>query len=185
MNARSAPKNHVQGKRRPYDCFQMHPAATITFTSARRLSAVTVHARSIAPPEAMDDGDISGFPPPAWTNLLDSRAILAIQRAQPMTLALPCIGIDACSQALADMRVPFVVKYAYDVKACLARPLTALHGDISHFRLGHMDGDLLAADVHAWERVDGVVACPPCPPWSQCAKRGSWTDPQAQVFGEG
>ena len=112
----------------------------------------------------MDDGDISGFPPPAWTNLLDSRAILAIQRAQPMTLALPCIGIDACSQALADMRVPFVVKYAYDVKACLARPLTALHGDISHFRLGHMDGDLLAADVHAWERVDSLVAGPPCPP---------------------
>ena len=132
----------------------------------------------------MDDCEISGFPSPAWTNLLDSHAILAIQRAQPMTLALPCIGIDACSQALLDMRVPFVVKYAYDVKACLARPLTALHGDISHFRLGHIDGGLLAADVHAWERVDGVVAGPPCPPWSQCGKRGSWTDPRAQVFGK-
>ena len=104
----------------------------------------------------MDDCELSGFPSPAWTNLLDSDAIHAIQRAQPVTLALPCIGIDACSQALVDMRVPFVVKHAYDIQACLARPLTALHGDISHFHLGHIDGDLLAADIHAWERVDGA-----------------------------
>ena len=75
-----------------------------------------------------------------------------------------------------------MVKHAYDIQACLARPLTALHGDISHFHLGHIDGDLLAADIHAWERVDGVVAGPPCPPWSQSGKRGSWTDPRAQVF---
>ena len=77
---------------------------------------------------------------------------------QPVTLALPCIGIDACSQALVDIKVPFLVRCAYDVQACLARPLTALHGDISDFRLGQIEGDLLAADVHAWERVDRVVA---------------------------
>ena len=99
-----------------------------------------------------------------------------------MTLALPCIGIDACSQALVEMKVPFLVRYAYDVQACLARPLTALHGDISDFRLGQIEGDLVAADAHAWERVDGVVAGPPCPPWSNCGKHGSWTDTRARVF---
>ena len=132
--------------------------------------------------QVADDCDLSGFPSAAWTTLLDRYAIVAMQSAQPLTLALPCIGTDTCSQALVDLRVPFAVKYAYDIQACLARPLTALHGNINHFHLGHIDGDLLAADVHAWERVDGVVAGPPCPPWSQCGKRGSWTDPRAQVF---
>ena len=131
---------------------------------------------------AIKDGDTFGFPSPAWTHMLDQHALRAIQGAQPLTLALPCIGIDACSQALVDMQVAFQVKYAYDIMVSLARPLTALHGDISDFHLGHIDGDLLIADVHAWDRVDGVVAGPPCPPWSDCGKHGSWADNRAQVF---
>ena len=128
------------------------------------------------------DWDPAGFLAPAWVTMLDADTWRCIQGGQPLTLALPCVGIDACSQALVDMKVPFLVKYAYAIQVSLARPLTALHGDISGFHLGQIDGNLLSADVHAWDRVDGIVAGPPCPPWSNSGKHGSWADTRSQVF---
>ena len=123
-----------------------------------------------------------GFPAPMWKQLMHPGSLDAISRTRLLTLALPCIGIDACGHALRRLGVPFKVRYAHDVLTCLAGPLTALHGSIEHFNFGRMDGDLLRADITAWDRVDGVVTGPPCPPWSAIGQRSSWNDPRAQVF---
>ena len=48
--------------------------------------------------------------------------------------------------------------------------------------IGPRDGNLLLMDVWSWERVDIVVAGPPCPPWSVTGVRKSSTDHRAQVF---
>ena len=88
-------------------------------------------------------------------------SIQAIEGTGRLTLALPCIGIDACGHALRVLGVPFSAKYAHDVQACLVGLLTTLHGSIEHFNLGRMDGGLLRADIAAWDRVDGLVTGPP------------------------
>ena len=113
---------------------------------------------------------------------MQQTAVAIARDRGPISLALPCIGIDACGHALVELGVPFEVKYAYDILSYLAGPLTALHGDIDHFHLGSIDGDILLADITSWDRVDGVVAGPPCPPWSLIGKRGSWNDVRSRVW---
>ena len=121
-----------------------------------------------------------------WKRLLyratSGGKIEALQKAPPVSLALPCIGLDACGHALKELGIPFTVKYAYDIQSCLVGPLTALHRNMDHFHLGRNDGDLLRANIKAWGPVDGIVTGPPCPPWSMIGKRGSWDDPRAAVF---
>ena len=130
--------------------------------------------------------DPSGFPSPPWEKLVSQiippEKMQELQSGPPLVLALPCIGIDACCCALKRLGIPFSVPYAYDVQSCLAGPLTALHGNIDHFCLGSIQGDLLCADISSWDPCDGVVAGPPCPPWSMIGERGSWDDPRAAVF---
>ena len=109
-------------------------------------------------------------------------AVAIARERGPLTLALPCIGIDACCHALVELGVRFFVKYAYDILSYLAGPLTALHGDIDHFHLGNIDGDILLADITTWDRVDGIVAGPPCPPWSRIGRRASWNDVRSKVW---
>ena len=123
-----------------------------------------------------------GFPSPEWLHMLKPDAMALAREFGPLTLALPCIGIDACCHALAGLGVLFSVKYAYDILPYLAGPLTALHRDIDHFHLGSINGDLMLADIASWERVDGVVVGPPCPPWSAIGKGQSWNDKRADVF---
>ena len=99
-----------------------------------------------------------------------------------ITLALPCMGLDACSHALADLGVPFRVEYGYDTHMGLLGPITDLHGpDAAGIHLGTC-GDILAADIASWHRVDGVVSGPPCPPWSSQGLQQGWDDIRAQVF---
>ena len=88
----------------------------------------------------------------------------ALQNMKPLSLALPCIGLDASGHALKALGIRFVAKYVYDIQSRLAGPLTALHRNIDHFHLGQIEGDLLRADITTWDRVDGIVAGPPCPP---------------------
>ena len=150
--------------------------------------SATVHGavvRQTAGAEGMEEQSFwspYGFPVPEWTHLIDQTAVASARNCGPLTLALPCIGIDACGHALRQLGVAFFVKYAYDILFYLAGPLTALHGDIDHFHLGSIDGDLLSADIKSWDRVDGTIAGPPCPPWSSIGKRGSWEDERSRVW---
>ena len=161
------------------------PGRPFTAPSDRSRPSAAVHGAAVAGAEGMDGQSFwspCGFPAPVWTHLIDQTAVASARNCGPLTLALPCVGIDACCHALKQLEVSFFVKYAYDILFYLAGPLTALHGDIDHFHLGSFDGNLLLADITTWDRVDGTIAGPPCPPWSSIGKRGSWEDDRSRVW---
>ena len=92
-------------------------------------------------------------------------------------MAMPCVGLDAWSAAMAEMRWPgpYMVKYAFDIDLEMAIPLWRLHGPPlpgAVFKIG-ATGDILEEDISQWDRVDGTIAGPPCPPYSRIgARRG-------------
>ena len=103
--------------------------------------------------------------------------------SRPLKLALPCGGIDAVGHYFKARGVPVVVSYFYDIGAHLQQPLSSLHGPVAgHFSLGPDRGDLLTADIENWLPVDGIIAGPPCPPWSALGSRGGQNDVRSLVF---
>ena len=71
---------------------------------------------------------------------------------------------------MADLRWPgpCTVKCALDVAPDIAIPLWRLHGPPlpgAIFKIGPT-GDITEEDISRWDRVDGTVSRPPCPPFS-------------------
>ena len=123
--------------------------------------------------------DLNIFPSPSWTHLLPP--FPALER--PLHLALPCIGLDGVSHGLVALNVPFQVDYAFDTLGCLRLPLATIHGaNASTFKLGPHEGDILQVDVRSWDRVDAIVAGPPCQPDSNIGLRMHAADPRAAVL---
>ena len=115
----------------------------------------------------------AGFPQADWPGRVGGIPTLA----RGITLAMPCVGLDAWSAAMAEMRWPgpYMVKYAFDIDREMAIPLLRLHGPPppgAVFKIG-ATGDILEEDISQWDRVDGTIAGPPCPPYSRIgARRG-------------
>ena len=117
---------------------------------------------------------------PSWVHLVGHVA----QPPRPITLALPCCGIDGAGHALAALGVPFEAKYVYDIRISLRGALARLHGQESarRFHLGPETGNILNVDVSTRERVDGIITGPPCPPWSSIGARRAQDDPREAVY---
>ena len=85
---------------------------------------------------------------------------------------------------MAETRWPglYMVKYAFDIDHEVAVPLLRLHGPPlpgAVINIG-ATGDILEEDISQWDRVDGTIAGPPCPPYSRIgARRGKY--PRAAV----
>jgi len=78
---------------------------------------------------------------------------------------------------------PYIVKYAFDIYLEVAMPLWKLHGPPppgAVFKIGAA-GNILEEDISQWDRVDGTVAGPPCPPYSMIGARHGKDDPRAAV----
>ena len=78
---------------------------------------------------------------------------------------------------------PYIVKYAFDIDPEVAIPLWKLHGPPlpgAVFKIGAA-GNILEEDISQWDRVDGTVAGPPCPPYSMIGARHGKDDPRAAV----
>lgn len=101
-----------------------------------------------------------------------------------MQLAFLAGGIDAPGYFLRDMTFDYYLVCLYDTASCLRAPLAEMHSatPACNFCLGPVDGDILLADYKSWPRLDGLVAGPPCPPWSAIGKRKSCDDERAGVF---
>ena len=94
------------------------------------------------------------------------------------------VGLDAFSAAMVDLRWPgpYEVKYAFDIDPEIAIPLLKLHGPPlpgAKFKIGPV-GDIMK-DISQWDRVDGTIAGPPCPPYSVIGARRGKDDPRAEV----
>ena len=123
--------------------------------------------------------DVSIFPSPQWAHMLPAFPHLG----RPLTLALPCIGLDGASHSLVGMGVPFRVEYAFDTNGGLLPALATIHGaGAARFKLGPTAGDILREDVSQWHRVDAVVSGPPCQPDSHQGRRRREMDTRARVL---
>ena len=123
----------------------------------------------------------NGFPVADWPRLVGDIPTLG----RGITLAMPCVGLDALSSAMAAMRWPgpYIVKYAFDIDPEMGNPLWALHGPPfpgAVFKIGAA-GNILEENISTWDRVDGTVAGPPCPPYSIIGARHGKDDPRAAV----
>ena len=68
----------------------------------------------------------AGFPQANWPKRIGDIPTLG----RGITLAMPCVGLDAFSAAMVEMRWPgqYMVKYAFDTDRDIAIPLMRLHG---------------------------------------------------------
>ena len=66
------------------------------------------------------------FPLADWLRLVGDIPTLG----RGITLAMPCVGLNASSNAMASMRWPgpCMAKYAFDIDPEVAKPLLKLHG---------------------------------------------------------
>ena len=113
----------------------------------------------------------AGFPLAAWPQLVGDIPT----HGRGITLAMPCVVLDALSAAMVDLRWPgpYEVKYAFDIDPEIAIPLLKLHGPPlpgAIFKIGPV-GDSMKEDISQWDRVDGTIAGPPCPPYSKIGAR--------------
>ena len=128
------------------------------------------------------DVDTDAFPKPVpFRHLLRLDAL----PQRPLRIALPCVGIDGCTRALAELGVPFEPVNVYDIEPGVKEVLLAHHGDKvkDQLFLGPVKGDLTRAHGdNLTLPVDGLCAGPPCPPWAGNGNRGAEADPRANVF---
>ncbi len=107
--------------------------------------------------------------------------------SRPLRIALPCVGLSNASDALRNhLKIKHVPVHQYDLLEYLRGPILALHPDLAEsemdLHLGAEEGDICKATPSNMAMVDGLVAGPPCPPWSSKGLRGAASDARSQVF---
>lgn len=112
----------------------------------------------------------------AWKTHLEH---LALPKRR-LRIALPCCGVSACCAAFAESAFEgcniFDLFNDYEVLLRHMFPGKTLH-------LGRIGGDLLLKSLESLELpIDGIIAGPPCPPWSGMGKRKGVHDVRADVF---
>ncbi len=70
----------------------------------------------------------------------------------------------------------------FDIDARLDKVLRKLHGKHADIHCGEPDGDFTTVDVNDLEPADGLIAGPPCAPWSSVGPRKGTDDPRSCVF---
>ena len=85
-----------------------------------------------------------------------------------------------------DMQVPWRSIHMYDIEPALARTLQLLTGSAEEVHCGKRRGDVILQEPEALasgqERIDGLVAGPPCPPYSSMGLRLCGGDACSFVF---
>ena len=126
--------------------------------------------------------DVAAFPKPlVWRHLLKMSAL----PQRPLRLALPCVGIDGCTHACAELGIPFQAVNVFDVEPGVQEPLSHHHGRqvAEQFHLGPVDGDVTKVAIKDLQLpVDGLCAGPPCPPWAGNGRKECESDQRAAVF---
>ena len=123
---------------------------------------------------------VEGFPRYPWSHMIPAFP----QMGRKVTLALPCLGMDALTAGLREIQWNgFEIAYAWDIDESLIPVLLHMHGPHPNLYVGHRRGDLLACKEDELSRVDFIIAGPPCPPFSSIGlKTAPENDPREAVF---
>ena len=108
----------------------------------------------------------------------------ALSRRGTWRILLPCAGADAVSRALRELNIKYTVVGAWELDANTGKLLTALfakRSDRGNIHVGSMQGDMTHVKARDVPEAEGLVAGPPCPPWSQAGARRGWEDGRAKV----
>jgi len=83
---------------------------------------------------------VTSFPSPPWTPLVDRVDLPLVD----LSVALPCVGLDACGRALHSIGVEYRPVLVYDIAEALREPLELLYGETvaANFNLGGHGADL-------------------------------------------
>ena len=103
-------------------------------------------------------------------------------RGRRLRLLLPCAGFDAPGQALDAMQISYSVTGAWDICPAAAKVLCARYTDKKILHLGRDAGDVLRPHLSSLPDADGLIAGPPCPPFSCMGSGGGWDDKRSEAF---
>ena len=108
------------------------------------------------------------------------------QLESPQVVSSPCTGFNSQARAAMEMSVPWQSVHMFDIEPALARALTHLTGSSAEVCCGKRLGYVTLQDPKALadgkERIDGLVAGPPCPPYSSIGLRLCGADARSFVF---
>ena len=104
--------------------------------------------------------------------------------AGDLVIAEPFIGLGGTRDVMEEWEVGYKPTNVYDTQPGLRELHIAKHGlaTADTFDLGSREGDMMAVPLVALEASHGVVAGPPCPPWSPIGPKRKREDARVDPF---
>jgi hypothetical protein len=128
----------------------------------------------------------SPFPhPPSLHDRLASagRAVHKPKLPRPLVVSEPCAGAGTVSVAMQNWSMGYEPVNLFEKLGGLEKLYSFMHGSVAMtFRLGPRDGDLMKKALVGLADSDGLIAGPPCPPWSNQGNRLGTSDCRASVY---
>ena len=101
-----------------------------------------------------------------------------------LSISEPFIGLGGTKDVMDEYAVKYVPVNVFDWQSGIRELHIAKHGlsVADTFEFGRKDGDMMACPLQALSRSDGLIAGPPCPPWSSAGQRRARDDPRVEPF---
>ena len=130
------------------------------------------------PPLGIDDGVV--LADPLWAR--ECRAALS-DAPRAVKVLSPCAGLNSPERAAREMGLSWETAGDWDVNPALRSTLLRLSRKPELLHVGPRTGDVLSVDIGSLDlSTDGIVAGPPCPPFSSIGKRLAELDSRSSVF---
>lgn len=125
------------------------------------------------------EGDAAIPQPNVWE---DKVPILGVP-SRTINVAVPCVGIDGCGEALKKLGDKYVGVHVMDIEKRYQEHLSKHLPKGSFIQVG-AEGDVSKLDLDRLMRpIELLCSRPPCPPWVGNGCRGGPAgDPRAKVF---
>ena len=107
-----------------------------------------------------------------------------INSPRPLLVSEPFVGLAGTHDVMQEWQIPYEPINVYDIQSGLREILCVKFGrDISdRCELGLIDGNMLNVPLQLLSGGDGLVAGPPCPPWSSIGPKLGIDDMRVQPF---
>jgi len=115
-----------------------------------------------------------------WLNV-GRNLLIDGRRRDSISIISPCCGLETAVVALKGLGME-VVSYAWDTDKSLHDQITHEHGGKGATHIGRKAGDFSQVSFEGLPDVDGLIAGPPCPPFSRSGTGSGWDDKRSRPF---